>query len=449
MNSDEYEQLPTSSVAAIMTAGAIAGIMEHCVMYPLDSVKTRMQSLTHMKAHDTILSTLRDMVRTEGAMRPFRGVMAVVAGAGPAHALYFGAYECSKEMIATVSDRDHVNYMLSAAAATLVHDAVSNPADVVKQRLQMYNSPYRSILHCASHVYRTEGFRAFYRSYSTQLVMNIPYSAIQFPTYEFFQKLLNKDNKYNPPVHMVAGGVAGAAASALTTPLDVCKTLLNTQEDGAGKTRGLFEAAKKIYATAGPMGFFKGMQARVLYQMPATAICWSTYEFFKYILSRVKKPTGSGGSSVSAARSLTAEPLLAADDASSKAATITDLRYMMIPAAASVSAEASPAGCSGVGSASLLIRPERDESSAAGVAGGSGQPGLTGGDKVGSTAIGGSSVGGSGGGGGGGVGVGGLIPRGGPELPAMSGAGIYGAMSYNTMHSNDTNPLGDIRRTAN
>uniref|UniRef100_A0A182KFJ2 Mitoferrin n=1 Tax=Anopheles christyi TaxID=43041 RepID=A0A182KFJ2_9DIPT len=410
MNSDEYEQLPTSSVPAIMTAGAIAGVMEHCVMYPLDSVKTRMQSLTHMKAHDTISSTLRDMIKNEGVMRPFRGVMAVVAGAGPAHALYFGAYECSKELIATVSDRDHLNYMLSATAATLVHDAVSNPADVVKQRLQMYNSPYRSILHCATQVYRIEGFRAFYRSYSTQLVMNIPYSAIQFPTYEFFQKLLNKDNKYNPPVHMVAGGVAGAAASALTTPLDVCKTLLNTQEDGAGKTRGLVEAAKKIYNTAGVMGFFKGMQARVLYQMPATAICWSTYEFFKYILSRVKKPiagssTAGGGTS---ARTLTdGEP------------TIADLRYM-IPASAAVSAEAaSPTGCSGKNSASLLIRsPEREGSGGAAGAGS--------GDSKSAA---------------------GLIPRGGPELPAMSGAGIYGAMSYNTMHSNDTNHLTDVRRT--
>lgn len=36
---------------------------------------------------------------------------------------------------------------------------------------------------------------------------------------------------------------------------------------------------------AGPLGFFKGLQARVLYSMPATAICWSTYEFFKFILS--------------------------------------------------------------------------------------------------------------------------------------------------------------------
>lgn len=36
---------------------------------------------------------------------------------------------------------------------------------------------------------------------------------------------------------------------------------------------------------AGPLGFFRGLCPRVLYSMPATAICWSTYEFFKYILS--------------------------------------------------------------------------------------------------------------------------------------------------------------------
>lgn len=37
---------------------------------------------------------------------------------------------------------------------------------------------------------------------------------------------------------------------------------------------------------AGPLGFFKGLGARVLYSMPATAICWSTYEFFKFLLSQ-------------------------------------------------------------------------------------------------------------------------------------------------------------------
>lgn len=87
----------------------------------------------------------------------------------------------------------------------------------------------------------------------------------------------------------MAGGAAGAAAAAVTTPLDVCKTLLNTQESGVGTTRGLVDAVRKVYRVAGVAGFFKGLQARVLYQMPATAVCWSTYEFFKYILNR--KPT--------------------------------------------------------------------------------------------------------------------------------------------------------------
>lgn len=71
--------------------------------------------------------------------------------------------------------------------------------------------------------------------------------------------------------------------------LDVCKTLLNTQEAGVGETKGLVDAIKKVHKVAGLKGFFKGMQARVLYQMPATAICWSTYEFFKYMLNRVEK----------------------------------------------------------------------------------------------------------------------------------------------------------------
>ena len=41
---DDYETLPVNSVTAHMLAGALAGIMEHCVMYPLDSVKVRLLS---------------------------------------------------------------------------------------------------------------------------------------------------------------------------------------------------------------------------------------------------------------------------------------------------------------------------------------------------------------------------------------------------------------------
>lgn len=111
--------------------------------------------------------------------------------------------------------------------------------------------------------------------------------------YFHFHLQLNKERQYSPKAHVIAGAAAGATAAAFTTPLDVCKTLLNTQED---TTRGLSDAIKKVYRVAGMRGFFKGLQARVLYQMPATAVCWSTYEFFKYLLNRTEKKTSISSS---------------------------------------------------------------------------------------------------------------------------------------------------------
>lgn len=54
---------------------------------------------------------------------------------------------------------------------------------------------------------------------------------------------MNKDRRYNPPVHVLAGGAAGAAAAAITTPLDVVKTLLNTQETSS---KGMVQAVRQV-----------------------------------------------------------------------------------------------------------------------------------------------------------------------------------------------------------
>lgn len=157
----------------------------------------------------------------------------------------------------------------------------------------MFNSPYTSVLSCVRTVHRTEGFGAFYRSYTTQLSMNVPFQAIHFITYELLQEHLNPQRQYNPSSHIVAGAVAGAVAAAATTPLDVCKTLLNTQENMAlsslnirGHLSGMANAFSTVYQLGGVPGFFKGVQARVIYQMPSTAIAWSVYEFFKYFLTK-------------------------------------------------------------------------------------------------------------------------------------------------------------------
>ena len=44
LDTDDYESLPQNSSTSVhLSAGAIAGIMEHCIVYPIDSVKVSLQ----------------------------------------------------------------------------------------------------------------------------------------------------------------------------------------------------------------------------------------------------------------------------------------------------------------------------------------------------------------------------------------------------------------------
>ena len=157
--------------------------------------------------------------------------------------------------------------------------------------MQVYGTPYRSSLHCARTILLQEGWQAFYYSFGTQLVLNIPYQSLHFIVYEFTQDLVNRDREYRPMTHVFSGGMAGAVAAGLTTPFDVCKTLLNTQEHSAVSQQGehvhgIMSAARAIYRLRGFAGFFSGTTARVVFQIPSTAIAWVVYEFFKYALTK-------------------------------------------------------------------------------------------------------------------------------------------------------------------
>ncbi len=93
----------------------------------------------------------------------------------------------------------------------------------------MFNSPYHNSWDCLRRVCQTEGPGALYRAYFTQLSTNVPFQCVHFMAYEFLQQKLNPGREYLPWTHIVAGGLAGSTAAALTTPMDVCKTVLNTQ----------------------------------------------------------------------------------------------------------------------------------------------------------------------------------------------------------------------------
>ena len=68
MEESEYETLHTENLGVHMLAGGFAGIMEHCVMYPVDFVKVYfIVSLIkinrfHNKSDTIFLPTIREFV---------------------------------------------------------------------------------------------------------------------------------------------------------------------------------------------------------------------------------------------------------------------------------------------------------------------------------------------------------------------------------------------------
>ncbi|XP_039264451.1 mitoferrin-1-like [Styela clava] len=294
MDNDEYDSLPEEwPVRTHMLAGAAAGILEHATMYPIDCVKTQMQSIEKVR-YNSVYNALSTIYMKEGYRRLLRGMSAMVFGAGPAHAMYFACYEKVKHHTTIyLNGKNKKNSSLAnglaGASATIFHDIVMNPAEVIKQRMQMYKSKHKTPIQCISATLRTEGIRAFYRSFPTQLLMNIPFQTVHFVVYEYTQEMINTDRTYNPISHVLSGAAAGACAAFVTNPLDVCRTLLNTQEfnhNGSQKmlVSGLREALVTVFRTDGLRTFFRGVTARVLYQMPSTAISWSVYELFKHLL---------------------------------------------------------------------------------------------------------------------------------------------------------------------
>lgn len=192
---------------------------------------------------------------------------------------------------------------LAGASATIASDALMNPFDgvfsfslllilstqrilltVIKQRMQVHQSQFRSVFTAIRVVYRTEGLGAFYVSYPTTLMMSVPFTAVQFTVYEQIKKVLNPKGEYSPVTHMIAGGMAGGVAAGVTTPLDVAKTLLQTrgtsQDPEIRRLGGMVDAFRVIWRRDGLKGFGRGISPRILTHMPSNALCWLSYEFF-------------------------------------------------------------------------------------------------------------------------------------------------------------------------
>jgi len=287
-------------------AASAAGVMEHVAMYPVDTVKTHMQAVSADPgaAPLTVRGAVSDVLRQGGTYGFFRGCTAIGGACIPAHVGLFGTYELSKAwLLKGGAEKEHapLRAAVCGALSTMVHDSIIVPMDVVKQRLQL--GCYNSMLDCLTTTYRAEGIAAFYRSLPATILMECPFYAILVAVNESLKLSFRMEgasrsaDRSGLGWHFASAGLSGIVASAVTQPLDVIKTRLQTQEllrdmsrDGGAtlevRYRGLASTFSSILRHEGVRGMYRGTLPRMVFAAPSAAMCWGTYEAVKTVLLR-------------------------------------------------------------------------------------------------------------------------------------------------------------------
>ena len=265
---------PTASFRVGLAAGAVAGTTVDLVLFPLDTLKTRLQ----VQGAKMSVEVLRGV---------YRGVTPAIAASAPSGATFFGTYDWLKRCLAqwiplTPAPLQHV---LAAVGGDMTSSVVRVPFEVVKQNLQagMYRSSRQAVLS----ILRDEGARGLYRGWGSMLAREIPFDVLEFPLYEALKAAWARRKRM--PLHpwesALCGSVAGGVAAALTTPFDVVKTRLMTQQAGVPLYRGVLATMRRVAQEEGVAALFSGTVPRVLWISLGGAIFFGGYETTKALIT--------------------------------------------------------------------------------------------------------------------------------------------------------------------
>ncbi|XP_039184570.1 S-adenosylmethionine mitochondrial carrier protein isoform X4 [Crotalus tigris] len=220
-----------------LVAGGLAGVCVDLTLFPLDTLKTRLQSPQGLK-------------KAGGFRGIYAGVPSAAIGSFPNAAAFFVTYEYTKAVLHTDASPYFapIIHMMAASFGEVVACLIRVPAEVVKQRAQV--SPSSSTL----------------RILSQTVYEEIPFSLVQFPVWESLKELWSwkQGHVVDSWQSAVCGAFAGGFAAAVTTPLDVAKTRIMLAKTGSRTASGnVLSALQDVWRTQGISGLFSGIVPRI------------------------------------------------------------------------------------------------------------------------------------------------------------------------------------------
>uniref|UniRef100_A0A3Q3NB94 Mitochondrial S-adenosylmethionine carrier protein n=1 Tax=Mastacembelus armatus TaxID=205130 RepID=A0A3Q3NB94_9TELE len=255
-------------------AGGCAGMSVDLTLFPLDTIKTRLQSQ-------------QGFYKAGGFRGIYAGVPSAAVGSFPNAAAFFVTYECTKSLLSTggalaAPHMAPVTHMLAASLGEIVACLIRVPTEVVKQRAQA--SPSCSTYHILLSTLREEvnsKQNTFFKEKS------IPFSLVQFPLWEYLKTLWSwrQGHTLYSWQAAVCGAFAGAVAAFVTTPLDVAKTRIMLAKAGSTTASGNIPLVLyDVWKSRGLKGLFAGSIPRMTFISVGGFIFLGAYDKVRHIL---------------------------------------------------------------------------------------------------------------------------------------------------------------------
>ncbi|CDK25458.1 unnamed protein product [Kuraishia capsulata CBS 1993] len=277
-------------------AGAIAGVSEILVMYPLDVVKTRIQLQVGTGAqaeYSGIVDCVTKIVKNEGFSKLYRGISAPILMEAPKRATKFAANDEWGKFYRKqfgVTEMNQSLAVLTGATAGATESFVVVPFELVKIRLQDRTSKYTGMVDVVTKTVKNEGILAMYQGLEATLWRHIVWNAGYFGIIFQARALLPKaETPSGKTVNdLISGAIGGTVGTLLNTPFDVVKSRIQNTVKVPGVTpkyNWTYPALAMVYKEEGFAALYKGFLPKVLRLGPGGGILLvvftNTMDFFR------------------------------------------------------------------------------------------------------------------------------------------------------------------------
>lgn len=286
-------------VAKDLTAGTVGGAAQLIVGHPFDTIKVKLQSQPtplpgQRPRYSGAMDAVRQTLAAEGPRGLYKGMGAPLATVAAFNAVLFSV---RGQMEALLRSEPGVpltvgQQVVAGAGAGLAVSFLACPTELIKCRLQAQSAlagagtatvavKYGGPMDVARHVISEAGVRGLFKGLVPTLGREVPGNAAMFGVYEAVKQYLagGKDTSGLGRGSLVmAGGIAGASFWFLVYPTDVVKSVIQVDDYKSPKYSGSINAFKKIVATEGVKGLYKGFGPAMARSVPANAACFLAYE---------------------------------------------------------------------------------------------------------------------------------------------------------------------------